>query len=101
MQDYSAVKDVIAICRDAEQGFHGAANAVKSPLLKELFEQYSVQRGQFASELLEAARSIGMEISNPSGRSWYARRPRLSAHENICSLRESTAVIGERTRTAH
>ncbi len=67
MQDYTAIKDVIGICRDAEQGYRGAANAVKSPLLKGLFEEYSIQRGEFANQLRQAARSMGMEVPDTSG----------------------------------
>jgi uncharacterized protein (TIGR02284 family) len=67
MQDYTAIKDVVGVCRDAEQGFRGAANAVKSPLLKSLFEQYSIQRGEFANQLREAARGMGMEIEDAAG----------------------------------
>lgn len=67
MQDYTAIKDVVGICRDAEQGFRGAANAVKSPLLKSLFEEYSTQRSEFARQLREAARSMGMEVGDSPG----------------------------------
>jgi uncharacterized protein (TIGR02284 family) len=67
MQDYTAIKDVVGVCRDAEQGFRGAANAVKSPLLKSLFEQYSIQRGEFANQLREAARGMGMEVGDSAG----------------------------------
>lgn len=67
MLDYTAIKDVVAICRDAEQGFRGASNAVKTPALKNLFERLSQERGEFADELLHAARSLNMDIPNPSG----------------------------------
>jgi uncharacterized protein (TIGR02284 family) len=67
MQDYTALKDVIGICRAAEQGFRGAANSVKTPALRTMFEQYSIQRGEFANELLTAGRSLGLEIDNPVG----------------------------------
>lgn len=67
MQDYNALKDVIGICRAAEQGFRGAANSVKAPTLRNLFEQYSTQRGEFADELLRAGRDLGIDIANPIG----------------------------------
>ena len=50
MQDYTALKEVIGICRAAEQGFRGAANSIKTPALRAMFEQYSQQRGDFANE---------------------------------------------------
>jgi uncharacterized protein (TIGR02284 family) len=86
MQDYSAIKDVVAICRDAEQGFRGAANAVKTPALRTLFEEYSAQRGTFASDLLRVARNMGLDIPNPSGLAgvvhagWMELKGVLSGH---------------------
>lgn len=67
MQDYTAMKEVLSICRDAEQGFRGAANAVKTPALREIFEQYSMERADFANELTRAAHGLGLQIDNPSG----------------------------------
>src|SRR5215467_447407 len=67
MQDYSAFKDVIAICRDAEQGYRSAANAVRTPALRDLFEEYSAQRAGFARELHRLSRTMGMHIDDPSG----------------------------------
>ncbi len=86
MQDYSALKSAIAICRDAEQGFRGAANAVKTPALKALFEECSAQRGNFAQELQHAARSMGLDVTNPAGvagvlhASWIELKGLLSDH---------------------
>jgi len=68
LQDYAqAVHDVITVCRDGEQGFRGAAQAVKDPTTKEMFEQYSAQRAQFASELQAAVKALGFETINPQG----------------------------------
>jgi len=50
--DYStAINKVIAVCKDAEEGFRGAANAVKNPSLVSLFNRLSSQRAGFANEL--------------------------------------------------
>jgi uncharacterized protein (TIGR02284 family) len=68
LQDYAqAVHDVISVCRDAEQGFRGAAQAVSAPAMKEMFEQYAVQRAGFASELQAAVKAMGYESPNPQG----------------------------------
>lgn len=68
LQDYAqAVHDVIAVCRDAEQGFRGAAQAVNAPAMKEMFEQYSAQRAQFAVELQGAVKALGFETIDPQG----------------------------------
>jgi len=68
LQDYAqAVHDVITVCRDGEQGFRGAAQAVTAPAMKEMFEQYSAQRGQFAAELQAAVKALGFETIDPQG----------------------------------
>jgi uncharacterized protein (TIGR02284 family) len=68
LQDYAlAVHDVITVCRDGEQGFRGAAQAVKSATIKEMFERYSEQRAQFATELQGAVKALGFETINPQG----------------------------------
>src|SRR5439155_22838181 len=41
----------IETCRDTEKGFQTAAEHINDPVLKKLFNEYSVQRAQFASEL--------------------------------------------------
>lgn len=88
LQDYAqAVHDVITICRDAEQGFRGAAQAVNAPALKEMFEQYSVQRGQFAAELQAAVKSLGFEPIDPQGlggmlhASWISLKALVTGHD--------------------
>ncbi|MBZ5581090.1 MAG: PA2169 family four-helix-bundle protein [Acidobacteriia bacterium] len=66
--DYtSATRGVIHICRDAEQGFRGAAKAVRDPTLKNTFEQLSEQRASFAKELVRAATTLGMDVSDATG----------------------------------
>jgi uncharacterized protein (TIGR02284 family) len=86
MQDYTALKDVIGICRSTEQGFRGAANAVKTPALRQLFEEFSEQRGRFASELLQAGRKLGLYLDDPAGVGgvlhsvWMEMKAALSDH---------------------
>jgi uncharacterized protein (TIGR02284 family) len=68
LQDYAtAITGVIAICRDAEQGYRAAADAVNDPMLKELFEQYSLERGAFATQLQTAVKVMGFDPTHPSG----------------------------------
>ena len=59
LNDYlSSVNGVIGICKDAEEGFRGAANLVKDPNLKAMFEEYSEQRAEFANELRAATKTL-------------------------------------------
>ncbi|MBV8732659.1 MAG: PA2169 family four-helix-bundle protein [Acidobacteriia bacterium] len=105
MQDYTAIKDVVAVCRDAEQGFRGAANAVKSPLLKSLFEEYSIQRGEFVNQLRQAARSVGMEVEDASGLAgifhagWMELKSALSRHDEHQVLVETERIEDYSLRT--
>lgn len=96
LEDYAfAVRNVISICRDAEQGFRAAADAVKQPALKEMFEQYSEQRSRFASELQEAVKSMGFETTHPSGvgglvhGAWMAVKGVLTGHNENAILVET------------
>ena len=66
--DYSsAVNKVIAVCKDAEEGFRGAANAVKDPTLQSLFNQLSSERAGFAKELRAAVTDAGLKPEDSSG----------------------------------
>jgi len=67
-EDYvSVVNDIISVCKDAEQGFRGAAGAVKNPTLQNIFEQYAEQRAGFARQLQQALAESGNEPEKPSG----------------------------------
>ncbi len=96
LEDYAtAVTNVISICRDAEQGFRAAADAVKQPALKEMFEQYSEQRGRFANELQEAVKSMGFDTPHPSGiagtlhGAWMTVKGALTSHSEHAILEET------------
>ena len=88
LQDYAqAVHDVISTCRDAEQGFRGAAHAVNAPTMKEMFQQYSAQRAQFAVELQAAVKAMGFRATDPQGlggmlhASWMSLKGLVTGHD--------------------
>jgi uncharacterized protein (TIGR02284 family) len=88
LQDFAqAVHDVISINRDAEQGFRGAAQAVDTPVFKEMFQQYSAQRAQFAVELQGAVKALGYETTDPQGlggmihASWMSLKGLVTGHD--------------------
>lgn len=96
LQEYAAaVTNVIAICRDAEQGFRAAADAVTDPTLKEMFEQYSEQRGRFALELQTAVKALGFDPTHPSGAggvvhgAWITLKGLLTGHKPHAILVET------------
>jgi uncharacterized protein (TIGR02284 family) len=47
----STLNQLIQTCKDGEEGFEAAAEAVSDPNLRHLFESYSQQRSEFAAEL--------------------------------------------------
>jgi uncharacterized protein (TIGR02284 family) len=88
LQDFAqAVHDVISTCRDAEQGFRGAAHETTTPSIKEMFEQYSAQRAQFAVELQGAVKAMGFEATDPQGlggmlhASWISLKSKVTRHD--------------------
>lgn len=83
----SAINDVIAVCRDAEEGFRGAAKEVEDdPTLQNTFEEYSKQRANFAKELESALRDAGGEPVEPGGlagklhSAWMSVKGTLTGH---------------------
>jgi uncharacterized protein (TIGR02284 family) len=53
------VDDLIETLKDGQEGFKQAAEGVKDPQLKSIFNQYSQQRSRFAAELQSQAQSVG------------------------------------------
>lgn len=55
----STLNNLIETCKDGENGFRTAADGVKNPELKTLFNTYAQQRAQFAAELQGEVRRLG------------------------------------------
>jgi uncharacterized protein (TIGR02284 family) len=55
----SIIDDLIETLKDGQEGFKQAAEGVKDPQLKSLFNEYSQQRSRFATELQSQAQSLG------------------------------------------
>lgn len=88
LQDYAqAVHDVISVCRDAEQGFRGAAQAVRTSTVRTMFEQYAAQRAHFALEIQAAIKAQGFEVIDPQGvggmlhASWMSLKGLLTGYD--------------------
>lgn len=57
------MNSLIETLKDGQQGFKDAAEAVKDPQLKSLFNEYSLQRSRFAGEL--QSQVVGLGESKP------------------------------------
>jgi uncharacterized protein (TIGR02284 family) len=95
-EDYvSAVNDVISVCKDAEAGFRGAADAVNDPTLKSLFQGYSEQRAGFARDLQQAVERSGKQPDHASGvggklhSAWIKLKGVLTGHSEHQILEET------------
>lgn len=55
----STLNDLIETCRDGEKGFRTAAEGVKDPHVRSLFERYARQRAEMVRELQEQVRKLG------------------------------------------
>lgn len=54
----STLNGLIETCKDGENGFRAAAEAVEDPSLRRLFQSYAQQRAEFSSELQTEVRSL-------------------------------------------
>ena len=71
MADVKKTRDIlqnlIETCRDGQNGFREAAEDIKNPEIREFFNQQSLLRAQFASELEAEARRLGDRDVDTSG----------------------------------
>jgi uncharacterized protein (TIGR02284 family) len=61
------IDNLIETLKDGQEGFKQAADSVKDPQLKSVFDEYSRQRGRFVSELRSQAQKPEERESKPSG----------------------------------
>lgn len=55
----SIIDELIETLRDGEEGFRQAADGVKDPQLKSIFNEYSRQRSRFVTDLQDQVQSLG------------------------------------------
>jgi uncharacterized protein (TIGR02284 family) len=55
----STINSLIETLKDGQEGFRQAAEGVKDPSLKSVFNEYSLQRAKFAGELQAEAVQLG------------------------------------------
>jgi len=91
----SAINNLIETLKDGERGFKEAADAVKDPQLKSLFQEYSQQRHRFATELQSQAHSLGEfkpeESSSTAGamhRAWINLKSAVTSGDDKAILSE-------------
>ena len=89
------IDDLIETLKDGQEGFKQAAEGVKDPQLKSLFDKYSRQCANFAMELQGEARSMGESEPETSGsaagalhRGWINLKSALTRGDDHAILAE-------------
>src|SRR5262245_45392989 len=89
------IDNLIETLKDGQQGFKEAAESVKDPQLKSLFNEYSQQRAHFLVELRSNAQSPDKRESNVSGsaagalhRGWINLKSAVSKGDDHAVLAE-------------
>lgn len=91
----STLNDLIETLKDGQQGYQTAAAEVKSPQLKTLFGELSLQRSKFAGELQSIAHQLGDKDPATTGstagaihRGWINLKAAFVAQDNHAILAE-------------
>jgi uncharacterized protein (TIGR02284 family) len=75
----STLNDLIAICKDGQQGFKTAADHAKGAAVKALFADYSLRCGSGAAELQGQVISLGGKPSDSGTAGVFAKKLSMAA----------------------
>jgi uncharacterized protein (TIGR02284 family) len=94
-EENKIIDNLIETLKDGQEGFKQAAESVKDPQLKSVFDEYSRQRARFVSELRSQAQSPADRESKPGGsaagalhRGWINLKSALTAGDDHAILAE-------------
>jgi uncharacterized protein (TIGR02284 family) len=90
----AVLNGLIETCRDGQHGFKTAAEDVKSPALRSLFEELSMERGRFIAELEHLVRSVGEDVEKTGSVAGVMHRAWIDLKSAISSGSEH-AVLAE------
>jgi uncharacterized protein (TIGR02284 family) len=93
----STLNDLIETCRDAEKGFRTAADGVKNPHVKSVFERYFRQRGEMVRELQEEVRKLGGNPEQSGSTSASLHRGWMNI-KSLVAGNDDAAIIAEAER---
>ena len=108
----SVLNGLIETLKDGQHGFRTAADDVKNPSLKSLFDELSMERGRCIAELDHLVRSIGEDVEQAGSvagvmhRAWINLKSALttgSEHSILaeCERGEDSAVAEYREALDH
>lgn len=104
-----ALKGLVEICKDGQEGYKTAAENIKEPEYKTIFENYAQQRGMFSAELQAEIRRLGSDedsknmagmwkdMEGAAHRAWINIKSAISSGDskailNECETGEDAAV---------
>ena len=90
----SVLNELIETCRDGQAGFKEAADNVKSPDLKSLFNEVSAQRMQFAVELQGEVRALGGDGEKTGSTAGTLHRAWINIKGNLTG-KSDQAILNE------
>jgi uncharacterized protein (TIGR02284 family) len=93
----STLNDLIETCRDGEKGFRTAAEGVKDPRVKSVFERYARQRAEMVRELQEQVRKLGGTPDQSGSVSASLHRGWLNI-KSLVTGNDDNAIIAEAER---
>ena len=91
----STINDLIETLKDGQEGFRQAAEAVKNPELKSLFNEFSMQRSRFAGELQSQAIALGESKPEDSSSAAGAMHRAWIDLKSAIAKRDDHAILAE------
>lgn len=88
------LNSLIETCKDGQEGFRSASEDVKNTALKSLFNELSIERGRFCTELQRLVATLGEEaessgsVSGSMHRGWIDLKSSLSSGDEHAILAE-------------
>lgn len=90
----STLNNLIATCKDGQNGFQEAAEGVERSDLKSLFYECSQQRAQLAGELQSSVRELGGDPENAGSVSAAIHRGWIDI-KSVVTGKDETAILNE------
>ena len=95
-KDYTSVlNNLIETCKDGEEGFRQASDGTKTADLRAVFNEYSRQRAEFASELQREVAKLGAEpeksgsVTGSLHRGWMNIKTAVTGKDDQAILNEA------------
>jgi len=96
----STLNDLVATCKDGEDGYMQASEGVRDTQLQSLFVTYAQQRSQFASELQHHIRDLGGTAENAESMVGSMHRGWINVRAAVTG-RDENVIISECERGDH